>query len=585
MAPKKNPDQTEPNIALCYIRQSRTQDEEDTNSPERQRANIQMVCDKFGWTPEWYSDTEGHKSGRHVKNRPEWLALNARIGDPDVVALIANDLARLHRKGWRVGDLIEHLEQNDVRLVLAAPGREVDTSTPQGRMFVQFTAMLDEYYAEDISQRAKDSVAYRKKQGKTIGQPPYGTMRDTAGFLTASNAGIWLLPDGKFVEGTSENEPPHEGATWRGYYEGAGRILEIYAEGESGYENVAYQVNEEGFLFRTRKGKPRPINADDVRRVVANWDKYGGIRTEKRSKERSAFDIEDPDKITFNRKRAVYPIGLLREVARVRKSRARVSPTDDGKNQISSFYALSAITYCAHCERLAHEQKNPKLRSTLTGTNMAGYRKYRHKTGISCGTEVRSVPCEDYEQDFIELLKSLTIKPEMIEAMAERAIEADLELAKGDVDLEQRKQEAIDLCQRRINAAITLYGDGHIDYDDYHRRIESNEREMTHWESFTTEEQKLLMEFTMAVEMVNRVVNLWEMSDDENRQGLVRDLFSYIVYDLETRRILDFRLKPWADQFVTVRGALYQDEQKDAQTDQQFKRPMPHTGFEPVFQP
>ena len=222
-------------VALCYIRQSRTQNEEDTDSPERQRANIQSVCDRFGWKPEWYVDAEGHKSGRDIKNRHAWLALSARLGDPDVVALVGNDLARLHRKGWRVGDLIEHLERYDVRLVLAAPGREVDTSTPQGRMFVQFTAMLDEYYANDIAQRAKDSVAYRRKQGKTIGQPPYGTMRDDKGFLTPSKEGVWLLPDGNYVQGI-ESEPPQEDATWRGYFAGAGRILELYATSDYGYE-------------------------------------------------------------------------------------------------------------------------------------------------------------------------------------------------------------------------------------------------------------------------------------------------------------------------------------------------------------
>lgn len=32
-------------IALCYVRLSWTKDETDANSPERQRANIQLVCD------------------------------------------------------------------------------------------------------------------------------------------------------------------------------------------------------------------------------------------------------------------------------------------------------------------------------------------------------------------------------------------------------------------------------------------------------------------------------------------------------------------------------------------------------------
>jgi DNA invertase Pin-like site-specific DNA recombinase len=134
--------------ALCYVRQSFTRDATDKDSPERQRANIERVCQENGWTPEWYEDAEGHKSGRKVNNRPGWLALERRLNDDDVAALVANDLARLHRKGWRVGDLIERLERFEVALVLAAPNRHVDTSTPMGRIFIQFAAIFDEYYAE-----------------------------------------------------------------------------------------------------------------------------------------------------------------------------------------------------------------------------------------------------------------------------------------------------------------------------------------------------------------------------------------------------------------------------------------------------
>ena len=108
--PKKTALVTERKIALCYIRQSYTRiitrdrqsdtrdREEDMNSPERQKANITLLCERKGWIPEWYQDAKGHKSGQHEDNRPEWLRLKARLGDPDVAAVVANDLSRLHRK-------------------------------------------------------------------------------------------------------------------------------------------------------------------------------------------------------------------------------------------------------------------------------------------------------------------------------------------------------------------------------------------------------------------------------------------------------------------------------------------------------
>ena len=153
-----------------------------------------MSAPKTAGSPSGYEDAEGHKSARTVKNRPGWLALEKRLNDDDVVALVGNDLARLHRKGWRVGDLIDRLEKNDVSLVLAAPNRQVDTSTPMGRIFIQFAAIFDEYYSEDIAQRAKDSVRFRKSKGVSIGHPPFGTVRDEEGHLHPSRRtgrGCW----------------------------------------------------------------------------------------------------------------------------------------------------------------------------------------------------------------------------------------------------------------------------------------------------------------------------------------------------------------------------------------------------------
>lgn len=167
-------------IALCYIRQSYTRDSNDLNSPERQRANIQRFCERKGWIPEWYQDAKGHKSGRHVKNRPGWLALKERFDDPDVVALVANDLSRIHRKTWRIGRLMDLLDEKQIHLGMAAPNRQIDTSTPGGRMLITILAMQDEAYANDIAQRTKDSIAYRKSQGKSVGMPhleQYAMMR------------------------------------------------------------------------------------------------------------------------------------------------------------------------------------------------------------------------------------------------------------------------------------------------------------------------------------------------------------------------------------------------------------------------
>ena len=350
MPPKRKRKRTsvEPNTALVYIRQSFTKDENDKASPDRQRALAEARAKEEGWEIEWYEDADGHKSGRFVKNRPGWLELNRRLGDPDVAAVIAYDLARLHRKGWRIGDLLDQLEQVDVSLVFTRPGYNMDTSTRNGKFMAQIVAMLDEAYAEDVSQRTKAAVAFLRAEGKSVGRSPFGTVRSEEGFLVPTPHGAWLLPStGRFKRG-KEDSPPEEGAIWRSYYICAGYILEIYARNEIGMDKIAYKLNEEGWPFRDRKGNPRPVNQDDVRRVIANWPEYGGLVPEKRAKDRPAYE-DDVDPAHLIEERAVFPIELLQQVAEIRRARTH-EPQDSGVNQKARDYPLSSIVYCAHCE-------------------------------------------------------------------------------------------------------------------------------------------------------------------------------------------------------------------------------------------
>ena len=591
MAPrKKSASVVTRNVALCYVRLSysrsereedkdkvnnvndpnarRTDAQKDKDSPERQRANIQLECDRRGWVPEWYTDIDGHKSGQTEKNRPGWLALKSRLGDPDVVAIVANDLARLHRKGWRVGDLIDFAEENDVQLVMAAPGRNIDLSGPMGRMSVMIAALMDEYYAVDISRRAKDSVAYRKRQGKVI-NVPFGTRRNLEGYLKPSEKGAWWMPAGNFVSGTPD-APPDPAALWRSYYACAQRILELFTENKYGTELIAFNLNIEGWPFKDRAGQPRPMDKDDVRRVVRAWPEYGGIVTEKGSKQRGIHDI-DLGNIPFIAERAVFSLDILTRVAQVLAERSQ-GPRDHGVTTTASVYALNGMTYCAHCEQLAQTYNDPRLRSRLSGDK----RRYRHKVGVRCGCSNKSAPADAYEADFGRLIKHLTVRADALNLMTELAIQADA-LRGADQegeDPEKQKREAIALCKRRIDAAVILFGDGRIEKEEYRRRVEQNEREIAHWETRTTEIEKAGLELAMCLDAVEKLAALWDVGDDEDRQGMARSLFSYVIYNLDTRRIVDFRLKPWADRFLVLRSAIYEDtpEARNALT----------TGFKPL---
>jgi hypothetical protein len=164
-----------------------------------------------------------------------------------------------------------------------------------------------------------------------------------------------------------------------------------------------------------------------------------------------------------------------------------------------------------------------------------------------------------YEDDFLRLLRLLTVKPEMLDLMTQLAVQAKAVNPREDGDFETKKAAAIAKCQRRIEAARHLYEDGDLSRQEYLRRREQNEREIIHWQTYTTETKKLAVEFAMCVDLMDKIVRLWDAGSDEDKQGMVRHLFERIVYDLDRQQIVDFELKPWASRFLILRHALYQN--------------------------
>jgi hypothetical protein len=213
---------------------------------------------------------------------------------------------------------------------------------------------------------------------------------------------------------------------------------------------------------------------------------------------------------------------------------------------------------------LARQEKNPKLRTRLTGkTGNTGVRHYTHKPGVKCGCRSRSVQCEEIEADFGKLVSLFTIDDENIDMLTRLAVELDeLSGIKSDVDLEQKRREAIVLAQRKLDAAIHLYGDGMISREDYLHRVKQAERDIAYWENKTTETEKIAVELATCVNAVKKLADLWEDSEAEDKQGMAQYLFEYLIYDLDTHRIVDFRLKDWAERYLILRGHLYLEENK-----------------------
>jgi hypothetical protein len=158
------------------------------------------------------------------------------------------------------------------------------------------------------------------------------------------------------------------------------------------------------------------------------------------------------------KERAVFPLDFLKAVANTRKRRSR-EPKSAGVNRQARVYPLSKLVYCAHCEQMAEEQGDPRLRTRLVGGfDPRKKRRYKHKPGVSCGVTNRSVKSEHVEAEIGRLLRLLTLKEVALDYMTELAIQSEngWEPSESEEDLAREKQEMIALYFRLVLRLMSL---------------------------------------------------------------------------------------------------------------------------------
>lgn len=124
--------------------------------------------------------TDAGISGKRSDNRPALqAALNAtRKGD----ALVVYSLSRLARSTKDTIQIAEKLDKQGADLV--SMSEKIDTTTAAGKMVFRMLAVLSEFERDQISERTRNALAYKKANGeKTGGDTPYGFTVNDYGHL------------------------------------------------------------------------------------------------------------------------------------------------------------------------------------------------------------------------------------------------------------------------------------------------------------------------------------------------------------------------------------------------------------------
>ena len=112
-------------------------------------------------------------SGKDM-NRKELQAMKALISrnkdDGEIDTVYVTEIARLARSTADLYKLVEFFEEHNTNLV-SVNEKMVDTTTPQGKAFFGFIAIMAEFERELIRSRQRDGIAAAKTAGKHLGRP------------------------------------------------------------------------------------------------------------------------------------------------------------------------------------------------------------------------------------------------------------------------------------------------------------------------------------------------------------------------------------------------------------------------------
>lgn len=403
--------------ALCYARKSLVKrGGVQPASPEMQADAVETRARALQLVPELYTDAEGWRSGRD-ENREAWQKLRARIGDPDVAAVIVYSWDRAVRNTELLLRLARELDELGVRFISLSDN--IDTTTANGRFQLTIVGGVGEYESNIAGERRVGTIDYlRRHKGRHFGTVPFGADR------IQRDGDLVLMPTTRL----QANGTDHQALT---------RVYELYAGGSLSMQRIAQQLNHAGWRFRGRHGELKPFAVKNIRTLLYNHWLYAGYVVIGRA-------YQGDYEVVPGSHGPLLPAELTQAVA------ARYAAHRRGWHQKRPPYAhpLTGILYCACDQRLEGSTKN-------------GQRLYRHVLVCELDRPFSRNAAEIEESVRLHLM-GLPYPTDLVERDAERAARA-LARSESGRSTEAERTRIMDAIDRLAD----LYAEGEITRDQY----------------------------------------------------------------------------------------------------------------------
>jgi DNA invertase Pin-like site-specific DNA recombinase len=185
-------------LAFAYVRAS-TQEEVRQGSNERQKEAIRQYLGQKGYDIEIFEDKA--KSGKNAL-RPEFERMLKSL-DMKPKIVIVSKIDRFARSLSDLLKTLEYLDQNGVGFV-SVNDSGIDTTTPNGRLFLQILGAFAEFERNMINTRTKAGREQAHSKGVKFGRPALktrnGNFIDKRKVLELKKKGLSARAIAKFLE-------------------------------------------------------------------------------------------------------------------------------------------------------------------------------------------------------------------------------------------------------------------------------------------------------------------------------------------------------------------------------------------------
>lgn len=307
---------------------------EDAESIKRQRLDGLHYWETLGWATTEYLEPVGARSGFSEKRRPAYRQLKEDIKAGQLHGVWFADLSRASRSLIELFALIDLCQKNNVRFV--SQKENIDPDSAIGRAMLGVIGVFNEWYRNDLSERQKRRVAFRKSNAQTLGKIPLGLIR---------NADKRYEP--------SPETYTHLGKERR-YLDTILRFMHFYQCGDYGAQTSAMRLGKEGYRWRSNHKQPIPVDEHHITWTIKILESYRGC----------------------------VPDALLDKCLRVRAQRA--SHSANGNQRTSAPPLLWRLIRCHHCGLRYGSVHAATYYTTRTGEKKASwFMRYRHP-GVTC---------------------------------------------------------------------------------------------------------------------------------------------------------------------------------------------------------